>query len=326
MALIIIFKSMKFIKKFFSKFTKFTKERLDLVNKQNKFSWQISCRSLWLRLKFFGKIKFKKIWLKIKKQPVLSFAMAFLLLIFIYLSFALSSVSASRLELLELKEDVNQNISCHEACRARRQNIREKIAESLLNDRRLLVDIKNYFALPLTETAFLEELLSIILLAFGSNNPPDFLIDYLANPGGAEKIKVIIVRDFLGEMSNSDLVDYYFLILSSLEGNELKKEAIKSLSRLADKAASFKQEQLDFILNLIFRNELSPSLNLDLVFLLSEYYPLFPEQTREVLVFIYEHNLDPVLKLSALNTLYQFGDFSADEIVVADEAWEKYWR
>jgi hypothetical protein len=259
--------------------------------------------------------------------------------VFGYLFFSLSRVSASRLELLALKDEINNQTVCHEECRYKRQRSREKLAQAVKEDKKLLVDVEKYFSLPekeepgsetksLTESEqlFYEELMQIISQAYGNNNPPDFLIDYLAHPAGDEKIKAIIIRDYLANMPDPELVDYYFLILNSESGTTLKREAIKALSGLTNKEEALQVEQLDMILNFLFSGVLSPSLNLDLIFLLSEYYELYPSETRSILISIYDYSVDPVIKITARDILLQFGDNSLAEIEVSAEDWKKYWH
>jgi len=177
-----------------------------------------------------------------------------------------------------------------------------------------------------SEQLFYEELIKIISQSYGSNNPPDFLIDYLAHPAGDEKIKAVIIRDYLTNMSDPELVDYYFLILNSESGIALKREAIKALSGLTNKEEALQVEQLDMISDILFSGVLSPSLNLDLIFLLSEYYEFYPHETNSVLISLYDYSNDPVIKTIARDILSQFSDNSLAEIEVSAEDWEKYWH
>jgi len=300
-------------------------------------------KSSFFRLKYHLKVQLRKIFFKVKSRPYLSSFLFLVLTLFLYLFFSLSSVSASRVELLALKKEMVKQPACHEDCRYERKKSREKLALSLAEDERLLADIEKYFSLiqadsptenllpdkevmPEATPDFLEELIKIISQAYGANNPPSFLIDYLAHPAGDEKIKALIVREFLTEMTNPELVDYYFLILNSASSESLKEEAIKALSNKVNKPASFLTEHLDIILNLISSGVLSPSLNLDLIFLLSEYYQLYPIETKQTLISIYDNNTDPILRAAARDILLQFSELALDEIVVTAEDWEKYWR
>jgi len=296
----------------------------------------LKTKSWFCRLKYYLKIKLRKFFLKVKTHPYLS---GFLLLVFTvlgYLFFSLSRVSASRLELLALKDEIANQTVCHEECRYERQRSREKLALAVKEDKKLLTDIEKYFRLsevdeqikPLNESEqlFYEELIKIISQSYGSNNPPDFLIDYLAHPAGDEKIKAVIIRDYLTNMSDPELVDYYFLILNSESGIALKREAIKALSGLTNKEEALQVEQLDMISDILFSGVLSPSLNLDLIFLLSEYYEFYPHETNSVLISLYDYSNDPVIKTIARDILSQFSDNSLAEIEVSAEDWEKYWH
>ena len=74
------------------------------------------------------------------------------------------------------------------------------------------------------------------------------------------------------------------------------------------------------ISDILFSGVLSPSLNLDLIFLLSEYYEFYPHETNSVLISLYDYSNDPVIKTIARDILSQFSDNSLAEIEVSAEA------
>ena len=135
------------------------------------------------------------------------------------------SADSAQVELLALKQSVDQATPCHEACRQERLLKREKIAASLFMDKRLLMEVAGYFDTNRLEhnqinIDFYQELLAIINLAYTNQEPPAFLIDYLAESAGREEVKALIIRLVLARLAEPALADYYFMILEGETGKK----------------------------------------------------------------------------------------------------------
>lgn len=278
-------------------------------------------------LKF--KLKFKHFS---KRRKFFFIVLMGFVLIGIYLFLAFILISSARLELANLKKEMIKVGPCHEECLRLRLLSEEKIASSLKNDKKLRDDLKNYFFENGDDNlAFKKEILKIIALAYGANNPPDFIIDYLIDKNGDASLRAEIISLFLAKTNEPEFVEYYFAILDSEEKIEIKEAAVNALSNLADKQTIFQAQQIEVIKNLILSdnsdsNKTTLHLKANFLFLLSDYFPLFPQETKLSLTTIYASVQEPILKALAAETLNNFGfsEFKAPEISEAE--WEKYFN
>jgi hypothetical protein len=261
-----------------------------------------------------------------KKHKILLFSLTAIILLIIYLSISLLVISPSRLELAKLKKNFEKSGPCHETCLRSRQISEEKISNSLKDDKKLQVDIKKYFLDNTTNNlAFRKELLNIISLAYGSDNPPNFIIDYLADKNSETLLRAEIIHLFLAKTSEPSLIEYYFAILNSEEKDEIKQEAVRALSNLQNKSAVFKVAEVSILNNLILNDKSSLGLKADFLFLLNDYFSIFPEETKLALTSIYASSQEPILKALSAETLNNFGykEFIIPEIPEAE--WAKYF-
>lgn len=234
-------------------------------------------------------------------------------LFLILLFFSLNNVSASRIDLLSLKEGIEFSSTCHEDCRRTRQQQKETIALNLKEDRRLVYDFKEYFLSAASNddenSRFLwQELLQIVNLSSDVGVLLDFFIDYLIDNEANDVVKADIIRFLLTNINDIGLAEYYFMILNNESHDILKIEALRALSLLKPKELLFKEEQLDVLSVLILRNDLSPRLKMDSLFLLNDYRPFFPEKLKSVLLEIYHNSQEGPLQAMAANFLKELDE------------------
>ena len=278
-------------------------------------------------LKF--KLKFKHFS---KRRKFFLIVLSGFVLIGIYLFITLILISSARLELASLKKRMIKVGPCHEDCLRLRKSSEEKIVSSLKNDKKLRNDLKNYFfENNNSNLAFKKEILKIIALTYGANNPPDFIIDYLIDKNGDASLRAEIISLFLAKTNEPEFVEYYFAILDSEEKIEIKEAAVNALSNSPDKQTIFKAQQIEVIKNLILSddsdsNKITLHLKANFLFLLSDYFPLFPQETELALTAIFASVQEPILKALTAETLNNFGfsEFKAPEISEAE--WEKYFN
>ncbi len=241
------------------------------------------------------------------------------------------SVGSARVELLALKKSTATPGPCHEACRQERLLRREKIAYRLLDDRALMLDVASYFQIKNTnhyevEIDFYQELLAIINLAYGTKEPPSFLIDYLAEPEGREDVKALIIRLILSHIVEPDLVNYYFIVLEGRYSRMFKEEAIRALNILPLSSDFLQIEQVNRLANLIMSSETEDVLKPSLIFLLSRYYQFFPEAVVSQADKIYLETTEPVIKFLITNLMVDWNRPGYVYPVVEEMDWQKYFN
>lgn len=257
----------------------------------------------------------------------LYFSGAFLFLVCFYVFFTWRNVSAARLDLLSLKNDVEQLSACHEDCRLQRQIWREKIALAVKNEVYLAKDLEKYFLTEGAENETLRrELLKIFFLAYDYQEMPNVLVDCLASPTTAVAVKEDIIRLYLANYYDPSLASYYLAILVSEEDIILKKAAVNAFSRLAFQVDILQREQLVTLTSLILNEETDLSLRLDLMFLLQDYSSDFSSDFMDSLVGIYKKSPEIVLKYLAAEGLLSLGVSDYPLPVVTDEDWEFYFN
>lgn len=241
------------------------------------------------------------------------------------------SVSSAQVELLALKKSSDLGGPCHEACRQERLVRRQKIVGSLLDDDKLLLNIASYFQINNSSNSelavdFYQELLSIINLAYGTKEPPSFLIDYLAEPAGRDEVKALIIRLVLSRVAEPELADYYLAILEGSASRILKEEAIRSLNVFPASSDFLQVQHVDRLANLIMSSETEDLLKPSLIFLLGRYYHNFPEEVVLKVDKLYLESSEPVIKLLVADLMASWGMTGYAYPEVSDSQWQKYFN
>lgn len=293
-------------------------------------------------LKLKTKLGSLKDWFKscsLKKK--LSLAGGFLtILVLIYLLVAGLAVSPAEIQLAELKNSWEKEKICHEACAGERAQAEEMVVKALKKTARqkethLARRLKIYFLDENLSAEFRSELVKIWQRAFGPDNPPDYLKDYLASAGGNTAVQAAIIASFpvafLTPISvGHSPLDYYFTLLTGNRDLALKQAAVSALSNYPDKTRDFSEDQLATIKNLALNPATDRRLRQPLILLLADYYSLFPETTAAVLKTVYEAESagDEISRAFAADIFNKWHS-GADKLpvsAVSDAAWEKYYN
>ncbi len=261
----------------------------------------------------------------------------------LYLLVALIFISPAELSLAELRGSWQSETICHESCQLRRRRASEMVIAALKNDpdSRLARQIKRFFFDSRSSWEFRAELISIWREAAGSANPPIYLRDYLADPEAMPQLAAEILADFDPtaldlSVSESDVrgpIDYYFSILSSGKDFLIKREAVRAISTQPDKRTAFSPDQVESLGKMILDASQDRRLRQILVMLLGDYYPLFPDESSEVLRLAYgSAALDPISRALSADNLNRFeadggpdgGEWPLPEI--SREDWDEYYN
>lgn len=263
-----------------------------------------------------------------RRLLIISLAVVFLALIILM---PILSADSAQVELLALKQSVDRALPCHEACRQERLLKREKIAANLLTDKRLFAEVAGYFEVNRLEhnqvnRDFYQELLAIINLAYDNQEPPPFLINYLAESAGREEVQALIIRLVLARLAEPALADYYFMILEGEVGRVLKEESVRALNMFPDSGDFFKVEHIDRLIALILSPETIPALKPALTFLLTKYYVNFPEATILAAAKIYTESSETVIQLLIADLMASWGQEGYSYPEVDDSQWQTYFK
>jgi hypothetical protein len=296
------------MKEIFNRFWVATKDRL-------KFK---RARALWA-----GWPKKKKIFFLIG-GPLIIFVVGVL----IYYSLALTLVSAGEVRLAALKESYEKEEICHEACALARRGVSEKITEILAEDKgmdsKTARRLRAYFLDENLDLEFRAELAAILFRATEPGNPPEYVFEYLVT-GAEDYLRAAIINIYGLDP------EIAFLFLDSEEKIEIKLAAIRALSNYPDKQGTFSAAQLALIRGLALDSATDQRLRQPLVLLLSDYYPLFPEETRELLKVIYDSQnaVDEISQAFAADLYNRFKTGDEEELIlpeISEAQWEEYYN
>ncbi len=241
------------------------------------------------------------------------------------------SASSAQVELMALKKSIDEVGPCHEACRQERLARREKVASKLLDDDKLRQDIASYFQINNSNHSelaldFYQELLAIINLAYGNNEPPSFLIDYLAEPAGREDVKALIIRLVLSRVAEPNLAEYYFTLLEGKYSRILKEEALRSLNIFPESSDFLQVEHINRLARLIISSETEDVLKPSLIFLFARYYHNFSEEVLVQADKTYLESSEPVVKSLIADLMSSWGQMGYIYPEIEEAEWEKYFN
>ncbi len=125
---------------------------------------------------------------------------------------------------------------------------------------------------------------------------------------------------------NNNNLQIPFHILTSNEGRDLKKTALELINSWSKSELILSKEDISLINQLINDNSLSSDLEVKLIWLLSEYYYIYPDLINDYLQIIYNNeslkNISRGFSAKALN--YINGDNLEIPDISQDE-WERYY-
>jgi hypothetical protein len=260
-----------------------------------------------------------------------------ILLVLIYPVAQLLAVSPAEIKLAELKRSWTQETICHETCALAREQEEKVIVNGLQTNSYTKTSnlIKKYFFDESLSPEFRAELVRILGLAFGAANPPDYLRSYASAAEGQVVIQAAIINVFsptalAGQTASADSasLDYYFAILASNRDLALRLAALRAISNQTDKAKSFSRGQLVIIKKLILAVKTADRLREELVLLLGDYYPLFPDETQAVLQLAYQTEIDNdvISKAFAADLLNHLAQAHLAIPPVSASAWRAYYN
>lgn len=300
--------------------------------------------------------------LALKKRLILAGSF-FLGIILLYLFFSVVFISRGETALLALRQSIRQNPVCHENCLLARSAWEQLIVAQLPASPGLNKRIARFLKDPGLDSAFKKELVKISALAYGSNNPPDYLRAYLNDPSGDPVVQTLIITLFsdpslisasltanwesraanpqltaserlaalkgLAETKEDSLITFYFSRLTEDDDLSVKQEAVRAISNISDKSGYFRVDQLALIKKLLLDSRVSNLLRADLVYLTGDYYPFFPTETLSLLTAFYKQTpsndqVSRALAADAVNRLSTRQKLALP--AVSDADWQAYYN
>ena len=215
----------------------------------------------------------------------------------------------------------------------------------------------NYWQDRNVNQSFKKELIRLSYLAYGVNNPPKYLKDYLLEESADlelvneivsqfgqslssdleiklvdkiknaqnEIVKVKIIKT-LGKINNDSEINNYINLLNSSESREVKMELIKNVSNIREKSTYFTIEQLNNLKNIILDSKTDIHLRQELVLLIGDYYLIFPKESAEIWKAVYKNSLlDSVSRSFSADNLNHLENTNFIMPEVSQEDWANFY-
>lgn len=246
----------------------------------------------------------------------------------LYYGIALARVSKAEVNLAALREEINKEKICHEDCLLTRKKQEAVIIAAIKkSEKNLLNRLETYFIDSNESFEFKKEIMNLWRLNNDLDNLPPYIYDYLDNEEGDVKLQALIISSFLSASEDRKWLDYYFSFLASERDVSLKKEVLIALSNRKNKSAEFNLKQLVFLKDLLFSLETPSEIRADLVLLIGEYYPLFPDDTGLILRTVLKNkDLDNITRAFAVDILNKYIEGEKlTEPLISETEWENYY-
>jgi len=281
------------------------------------------------------------------------------------LTLAISGLSLDKasIALISLSRSVESSTPCHESCLIARSAWEQLIAARLPVSARLRRELNRVFTSGAASPTLKSELIKVSALGLGSDNPPEFVKDYLSSAKADPKVLAEIIADYpetaddnqtlfanlkqqasdsnispatrrealkaLAETGDASLTSFYFLCLNQDNDLGVRQEAVRAISTIKDQNLDYNVNQLAIIKNLIMAPDTDKALRADLVFLVGNYYPLFPSASAAILSDLYKQtpagdNVSRALAADEFNRLGRGAKLAAP--VVSQAEWDAYYN
>jgi len=270
----------------------------------------------------------------------------------------LINIKPARIALAKLETTFQGTNICHEECYIFRQNQEKIIVAGFKKDAKILTKmILNYWQSPQVTLEFKTELVRLARMIYGTDNPPEFLKNYLIDTNSNLDLVEEIMTEFninstslsgelinklksvsstdekieilrtLSKIGNDSEIENYFSLLNSGEEIKVKREVIKNISNIHEKSNYFKLTQLANIKELIFTDSLEVNFRRELILLIGDYYLVFPKNSLDLWQEIYDSKtLDNISRLFAADNLNHLAKTELILPVVSSQEWEEYYN
>lgn len=267
------------------------------------------------------------------KKRILVFALSLAVIIIIgagsYCFIALAQISETEINLAALRENIDNEKICHEDCLLVRKKQEGLAIEGIKkSDSKLIKRLADYWYSPKESFEFKKEIINLWRLSDDLKLAPQYFYDYLDDENGDVKLQSLIISSFLSPSPDQQWLDYYFSLLTSERDVSLKKEALRALSDRKDKVESFTVKQLELLDNLLLSKEAPLEIRADIVLLIGDYYPIFPDETSAALFGIYKKTeLDNISRAFAADILNK--NVKNSKLVlpaISGQEWDSYYN
>lgn len=265
------------------------------------------------------------------KRKWLMIAIAVVMAIVLYLGISLLAVNPARLSLEGLRRSFRDEPVCRQACIAERQKAGNALAGILEEhpDSKGAKLIEEYFLDEENGDDFRISLIGVIKQAVGSYDPPSYVADaFRDSDNPAIRAAILAAFDPTALGGKDDPIGYYYGLVADDRDMEVRLAAIRAIGATDEKSSLFHETQLDDMSRLILDSETDKHLRQSLVLLSGDYYPLFPEKTKDMLIAFYRNDIsgDSISRAFAADILNRLGgeDFSIPEISASE--WDEYYN
>ncbi|MEI6528980.1 MAG: hypothetical protein WCN88_01055 [Candidatus Falkowbacteria bacterium] len=308
-----------------------------------------------MKLSFYRQVKINR------KILIIASVILVLMTIISYYLIRLFSLSGSEIALAELEKSYSAEPICHVKCDIWRREKEQIIIKDLKKfSPKATKRMEKYWSFLPDDSRFKIEIAQIALLAYGENNPPVYLKEYLDNPSADLKLlREIIIRfnslavnnrilinnlskiaknassseikiaaiQTLKEINNDGEIGNYFKIINSNSELNVKLELVKNISNIRDKQNIFTKEQLEIIKNIIVKGDTENPLRQSLVQLLGDYYLIYPDESISIWQSVYKNEaLDSISRSFSADYINHLTNTNLDIPTVSDNEWQDYYN
>lgn len=271
------------------------------------------------------------------------------------------SFSSSELALAALEDSFRNDEVCHEKCSQWRLEKEKEIVGDLKNaSRKIEKRIFTYWQSSLTSLDFKRELIRLLAMAYGEDNPPEYIREYMSRPelnvallreivtnfnssasrnqimkkniyniikvseSGEDKVEAIKTLKII---NNDSEIDAYYQLLVSSSSPELKLEIVKNISNIKDKRRLYTIYQLNEIKNLVLMQDTNEKLRQELALLLGDYFLIYPKESAVIWRSIYDDkSLDSISRSFSADSLNHLTNANLELPLVSDMEWSNYYK
>lgn len=244
-----------------------------------------------------------------------------------YSCFSLIFVSPGQLSWLRLRESWESEDICHEDCWVRRRAWQADIVSGLRSgDRQLIASLQDYLESGSGPSALRQDLIRVLALAFGPDQPPDYLFEMIDKEDSGFQATYYASFHPTGRSASP-----YYVSLAADDSKPLavRLAALSSLASLAAAEKAIDANQLAMLGGLALSPDSEAKLRQRLVLLLPDYYQAFPELIPEILEQVYfsESLADDISRAFAADWLNRLSATSTYSLPQISEAqWQDYYN
>lgn len=299
--------------------------------------------------------------LRTTKRKIIAGLIVFTLLIIVYFTISLLSITQSEIALARLKNSYESEKICHEECYLYRLGQEELVIASInRNSSKIEKRLEKYWFKADLNPEFRLEIVKLLALRPNQKTMPDYLSLYLTSDMYDDNVAREIIKRYdlslgaendlvtflinklnsatsspdkisalkiLAELDDDGEIENYLNILKIDADDEFKIQVLKNISNIKDKGHYFNAEQMTSLSSLANLETTSPKLRQNIVLLIGDYCSLFSEACLNILSEIYTNeSLDAISRAFSVETINRLSNQAYELPLVSESEWSNYYN